>query len=104
MPDEQETETKHAYEEGMEAQLGELRAGIERLKTQADKARAESKIRYYKELEDFRVEVLALETRLAEVRRSKDESWKQLKSGLERSWKELKASWERALARFGIKA
>lgn len=91
---------KETYQDKMNAQLREWRAKIDMLKARADKAEAEQKIKYYKEIESLHTKQRQLQEKLDELRSAGDGAWKDVKSGVELAWEDLRGSVERAVEKF----
>jgi predicted nucleic acid-binding Zn-ribbon protein len=87
---------KNAYVEKMKARLDELRAEINKLGPKADKAKADVRTKYEKEIEDFRRKRKDLARKLKEIENASDSAWRDLKKGLENSFETLKKSFAQA--------
>lgn len=91
---------REAYQQKMEAQLKEWAATIELLKAKADKAQAEAKIEYYRELELLRSKLAAAQQKLRGLKAAGDGAWDDLKASLEKAWGELKKGLDSAASKF----
>ncbi len=91
---------REAYIERLEAQLKEWSAKIDELIEKGDKATADAKVKYNKQIELLRDKVNAANKQITELRGSGEEAWEELKSGAERSFKELRGAFERAVSKF----
>jgi hypothetical protein len=91
---------RKAYEEKLEAQFEEWNAQIALLKAKADKAKADAKIEYYKNIEALERKQEVAGTRLRELKTSGDEAWEELKTGAEKAWDEVKAAYHSAASKF----
>ncbi len=91
---------KEAYEKKMQARLDEWGAEINVLKAKADKAKADARVGYYKQIEELKLKKQAASGKLAELRKSGDGAWEDLKTGLESSWDSLGKAVKSAASRF----
>jgi hypothetical protein len=91
---------RKAYEEKLEAQFDEWNAQIALLKAKADKAKADVKIEYYKNIEALVHKQKEAGTRLHELKTAGDEAWEDVKIGAEKAWDEVKAAYHSAAAKF----
>ncbi|MCF6147814.1 MAG: coiled coil domain-containing protein [Candidatus Kuenenia sp.] len=91
---------RKAYEEKLDAQLREWRSKIENLKAKADKADAEAKIEYYRNIDSLKNDYNALQAKLLQLKSAADESWEDIKAGSETAWEELKTAFSNAMAKF----
>lgn len=81
---------EEAYQEKAEAQLREWKADIEKLMAQADKARAEGKIEFYKRVEILDAKYQAALRRLQELKEAGEEKWEESKARVEAALSEVK--------------
>jgi len=91
---------RKAYEEKLEAQFEEWNAQIALLKAKADKAKADAKIEYYKNIEALEHKQEVAGTRLRELKTAGDEAWEDVKTGAEKAWDEVKAAYHSAASKF----
>ena len=91
---------KDAYEKKLEAQLKEWKTDIDKMKAKADKADAEAKLEYYKQIEDLRTKQEAAQKKLTELKASGESAWEDLKAGIDLAWKSLGESIKSARSRF----
>ena len=94
------TDKRKAYEEKLEAQLKEWSAEIALFRAKADKAKAETKIEYYKTIDALQRKHDSARTQLQELRVASDSAWEDLKTGAENAWTEVKTSFNKAVAKF----
>lgn len=80
---------KKAYEDKLQAQLDEWNAEIGKLKARADKAGADAKLEYYKQIENLREQQQEAKAKLDELRRAGEDAWEDLKAGMENAWDSL---------------
>ena len=91
---------RKAYEEKLEAQFEEWNAQIALLKAKADKAKADAKIEYYKNIEALQHKQEAAGKKLRELKTAGDEAWEDPKTGAEKAWDEVKAAYHSAASKF----
>ena len=91
---------RKAYEEKLEAQFDEWNAQIALLKAKADKAKADAKIEYYKNIEALQHKQEVAGTKLHELKTAGDEAWEDVKAGAEKAWDEVKAAYHSAASKF----
>lgn len=94
------TKERKAYEDRLHAQLAEWNAQIALLKARADKAKAETKIEYYKTIEALEQRQEVAKTKLQELKLAGDDAWKEVKTGVEKVWEEVKAAFHSAASHF----
>jgi len=93
-------ESKKTYQEKMEAQLREWSAKIDLLKAKAEKAKADAKITYLKQIEELRSKQESVKQKIHEFKESGDEAWEDFKEGVEEAAADLKKALKRAVTRF----
>lgn len=81
---------KDAYQEKAAAQLRVWKADIEKLMAQADKAKAEGKIEFYKRAEALSAKYQTAKKKLQELKGAGDEKWEEIKAGVEVALSEVK--------------
>ena len=91
---------KEAYEKKIEAQLNEWKTDIDKMKAKADKADAEAKLAYYKQIEELRTRQEVAQKKLAELKASGEDAWEDLKAGIDREWSSLGEAVKSAGSRF----
>lgn len=91
---------KEAYEKKMQARLDEWSAEIDVLKAKADKAKANARVEYSKQVEELKIKKQAASVKLAELRKASDGAWEDLKTGLESAWDSLEKAVKSAASRF----
>jgi nucleotide-binding universal stress UspA family protein/archaellum component FlaC len=91
---------KKAYERKIDAQLREWGTQVEVLKAKAEKAKAEAKITYLKQIEELRRKEESLKGKLRELKGSGDEAWEDFKGGMEEALSDMKKALKRAASRF----
>lgn len=93
-------ETRKAYIDKMTTQLKQWDDELQQLKTIADRAKAEVKTEYYRQIDDLRARRENVQLKLNEIRNASDQAWENLKTGLEKGWSELKTAFDSAKAKF----
>jgi chromosome segregation ATPase len=91
---------KDAYEKKMQAQLDEWDADITKLKAQADKAKADAQLEYFKQIEELRERQQRAQEKLTEIRQASDTAWEDMKAGAENAWDSLADAMRAARSRF----
>ncbi len=91
---------KKAYIERMEAQLTEWSTKIGELAAKAEKAAADAKMAYQREIESLRAKQEAAKKKLHEMREAADEVWEGFKGGVENAWDELKNAVDSVVSKF----
>jgi len=91
---------RKAYEEKLDAQLKEWNAQIALLKAQAENAKADAKIDYYKAIDALEDKQNKAKTKLQELQAAGDEAWEAVKTGAEKAWAEVKTAYHDAASRF----
>lgn len=94
------TAKRDAYVQRLKAKMDEWNAEIAKLSAKADQAEAQSKIEYYKRLEDLRAKRRDLQDKIAGMEQAGEGAWEDLKQGLENSWEVFKASLSKARSEF----
>jgi hypothetical protein len=84
----------------MEAQLKQWSTEIDILKAKAEKAKAEAKITYLKQIEELRSKQESVKGKVHELRASGDEAWEDVKKGVDNALADLKKALKRAASRF----
>jgi hypothetical protein len=91
---------RKAYEEKIDAQLKEWKAEIALLNAKSDKAKAETKIEYYKTIEILQGMQDRFRLKLQEIRIAGDNDWEDLKTGAENVWTEVNSAFQSAATKF----
>ncbi|OGR00842.1 MAG: coiled coil domain-containing protein [Deltaproteobacteria bacterium RIFOXYD12_FULL_50_9] len=91
---------RKAYEEKLDAQLDVWSAQIALFKARADKAKAEAKIEFYKNIEALQRSQDDVRAKLHELKASGDEAWEDLKTGAEKAWEEVVTAFHKAAKKF----
>jgi predicted nucleic acid-binding Zn-ribbon protein len=91
---------KDAYVQKLHQKLDEWNAEIDKLKAKADRAEAESRVKYLKKIEDLEEKHITAEKKLAELREAGEGAWQDLKSGLQNAWDAMEEALTSARSRF----
>lgn len=91
---------KESYEKKLQAQLDEWNADIGKLKAQAEKAEADAKIKYNKEIEELQAMQAAAKKKLAQLKEAGDDTWEDLKAGIENAWDSLSKAMKSTASKF----
>ena len=94
------SEKRKAYEKKIDAQLEEWNAQIALLKARADKAKAETKVEYYKTIEALQHRKDEAGAKLHDLKTAGDEAWEDLKTGAEKAWDDVKTAFHDAVSKF----
>jgi uncharacterized coiled-coil DUF342 family protein len=91
---------KEAYEKKVAAQLDEWKSEIDKMKAKADKADAEAKLEYYKQIDGLRSKQKAAQEKLTELKNAGHEAWEDLKSGVDLAKDSVGEALKSAASRF----
>jgi uncharacterized coiled-coil DUF342 family protein len=91
---------KDAYVQKLHAKLDGWNAEIDKLKAKADKAEAESRLEYQKEIENLQERRREAEEKLTELGQAGDGVWEDLKSGVQSAWDSMEEAVKSARTRF----
>lgn len=80
---------KEAYEQKLQAKLDEWSADIDKLKAKADSAEADLQLEYYKQIEELRSMQETAADKLIELKDAGDDTWEDIKAGVESTWDSL---------------
>lgn len=93
-------EKRDAYVQRLKAKMDEWNAEIAKLSAKVDQAKAESKIKYYDQLEDLRAKRRDIQDKIAGIEQAGEGAWEGLKQGLENSWEAFKTSMTKTMSEF----
>ena len=88
MPDKQD------FMDRISNQLNVWEAQIDKLKAQIDEASADTKVEYYKKLDDLKERRNEVSKQFEKVRQSSESTWEDLKKNIEQSTDDLKSSFD----------
>ncbi|HEU18598.1 MAG TPA: DUF2254 domain-containing protein [Deltaproteobacteria bacterium] len=91
---------RKAFIDKLAAQLKQWDADIDKLEAKAEKAKAEAKADYQKQIEDLRDKKQTAKDKLDEVKQAGEEAWEELKSGAEEAFDTMKNAFQSAIAKF----
>ncbi|TVQ39161.1 MAG: coiled coil domain-containing protein [Geminicoccaceae bacterium] len=90
---------RQAYQEKLEAQLKIWEAEIDKLRAQAEKANAETKAQYFRQLDNLYAQHDEARQRYHEMVRAGEDNWREWQAKSEAAWKDIadgvKAAWDR---------
>jgi len=90
---------REVYIEKMAAKLKEWDAKIEKLEVKARNAKADVKKEYDEQIRELKKQRDKVQNRIHKLRESGDDTWDELKTGLEKSWKTLADTFDRVIKR-----
>lgn len=91
--------TKKAYQEKLEAEVELALASLAKLKAQAKTSTADAHIKYSKEIDTLEQDVVAVRAKVKEMDAAGEDSWEQLKYGVEHGWNALSTAVQDAVAK-----
>ncbi len=92
--------TKEAYKEKIAAEVDLAQAKLAELKAQARSSAADARIKYDDQIDKLQQKVNAARGKLKELGEAGEDSWEQLKDGIEHTWNDLNSTVRDAVARF----
>lgn len=78
-----------AYKQKARAHLKEMKAKMQIVEANTEKANADMKIKYQKQLNDWKSRFSDIETRLDKLSDSTGDAWKNIRSGIDSAMNEL---------------
>ncbi len=91
---------KEAYEKKIQAQIDEWNAEIAKLKAQAAHAQADVQINYNNQIEELRRRKETVSEKLGQLKQASEESWEDLKAGVEEGIDLVKITVDSILSRY----
>ena len=91
---------KEAYVQKLHAKINEWNADIDRLKAKANQVEADSRIEYQKQIEVLKSKRDDIEKKVAEISRSGEDAWEDLKAGADLAWEAMSEAIKSATSRF----
>lgn len=91
---------KDDYVQKMQAHLQEWMAEVDRFKATAAKAGADSQQEMERQIQALEGKINEGQAKLAELRDTSEEAWKDVKGGLDSAWEDLKTGFSDAAAKF----
>lgn len=92
--------TIEAYQEKIRAQVKEMKAKMRILEANAEKSKADMRIKYQKNLDDSKARFKDIEMRLDRLSNSGEDAWNDIQSGIDKSMSELRSAVEKATKHF----
>jgi hypothetical protein len=92
--------TKEAYKQKIEAELELAQAKLAEFKAQAKSSAADARIKNAKQVDELEQKIIATKGKLKELGEASDDSWEQLKAGVESAWGSLSTAIRNAAAKF----
>ena len=92
--------TKEAYKQKIEAELELAQAKLAEFKAQAKSSAADARIKNAKQVDELEQKIIATKGKLKELGEASDDSWEQLKVGVESAWGALSTAIRNAAAKF----
>jgi hypothetical protein len=94
------SETKNAYVERQIENIKSWNAEIHKFQEQADRAIGKKVDKYKKHIEELKVMGAGLEEKVAEIQKSGEAGWEELKAGADKTFKTLDKAFKAAKAYF----
>ena len=91
---------RKAFIDKLTAQLKKWDDDIDKLEAKAQKAKADVRADYHKQIQDIRDKKKAAQGRLQEVKHAGEEAWEDLKSGAEEAYDSIKNAFQSAMSKF----
>lgn len=85
-------QTIAAYQQKMRAQIKEMKARMQMLEAGAENAGADMRIKYQKNLNDWKSRFEEIEAKLNRLSESSEDAWEEIRTGIDNAMKELQAS------------
>lgn len=92
-------QTIAAYQQKMRAQIKEMKARMQMLEAGAENAGADMRIRYQRNLSDWKSRFEEIETKLNRLSETSEGTWEEIRTGIDNAAKELQASIHSAVER-----
>jgi uncharacterized protein YgiM (DUF1202 family) len=92
--------TKEAYQEKIEAEVKLAIAKLAELKARARMSTADARIKYSKQVDTLEREVVTIRSKIKEMTAAGEDSWEQLKYGVEHGWSALNTAVQDAVAKY----
>lgn len=94
------TNKRKAYEEKLDAQVKEWSAEIALLKAKAENAQADVKVECVTKIDALQQKSDIAKAKLHELKGAGDETWEDLKTGVQKAWKEVNNAFHDIAAKF----
>lgn len=89
-------QTITAYQEKVRAQIKEMKAKMMMLEAEAEKSSADMRIKYQESLDDLKSRFKDIEMRLDRFSNSAEDTWDDIRSGIDKSMSELRNAFDKA--------
>lgn len=93
-------QTVDAYRQKVRAQIKEMKAKMQMIEAGSQKASADMRIKYQKNLKDWRARLDELDKKLDKLSDSSQKAWEDLRSGIDKTMSELRSSIEGSTEQF----
>ena len=93
-------QTLDAYKQKVEAQVKEMKAKMKLIEARSQNSRADMRIQYQKKTDDLKARFKDIEVRLNRFSNSAEDSWDEVRSGIDKSMEELRNAVEVATKQF----
>jgi len=93
-------QTMEAYKQKAKAHLKEINARMQIVEANAEKAGADVKIKYQKNIDDWKSRFSDIETKLEKLSDSTGDAWKDIRSGIDSAMDELNNTIDKAKKQF----
>ncbi len=90
------SDTQKAYEEKMRAQIDELDAKIELLRSKARSASADAQVEFGKRANELEAKAGAVRAQLKELANASEEKWQEMKASVENAYNQFKKELDEA--------
>ena len=91
---------REAYVKKLKAQLDQWGAEISKLEAKAEKARADSKIQYEKQINELREQRREAQKKMTEIQEAQEDAWEDLREGADKAWKAMEDAFKKAWSKF----
>ena len=92
--------TMDAYKQKARAQIKEMKAKMQMLEAQAEKAGADMRIKYEKNLNDWKSRFDNIDMRLNKLSDSSEDAWEEIRTGIDKTMDELNNAIDNAKEQF----
>lgn len=91
---------KNAYEQKFDAQLKIWQAEIDKLRAKADKAGADARLQYDKQVDELVEQQKKGKEKLRELQNANEQAWSDMRHGMVRAWDDMGKAWKDAMSRY----
>jgi hypothetical protein len=93
-------QTKEEFQKTLEARIGEMDAELVKLREKGHELKDEAKEKWEQNLAELETKRDAAQTKLAEVKASSAEAWKDLQKGAQSAWEDMDKAFREASQKF----